>query len=158
MCRIWSTQVNKYLKLAVILLGIVIGLAKLTYQVGQVAGRYYYANRHIIDPAIKSAATTSLKVALAATLKIRAIATSDNTKAIAHWLGWQARNFVIDQLGDLAPKTSRFVAYTADEIESVSQEFTIANLKDRYANFFDARIALNFPNVRSWKELAAAVR
>ncbi|WP_338442316.1 hypothetical protein VZG28_04925 [Synechococcus elongatus IITB4] len=149
---------NKYLRYLVILACVLYALGKLTYDLGKLAGRYYYANRHIIDPKVKSAAIATARATVKAIAIARAIIKSDEAKVAAAWCRDALRFHVRAQLGDLAPKVGEFVAYTNTTATEVLDRLTVDNLKSTYGNFFKARTALGLPQARSWAELTATVR
>ncbi len=143
-------------------------LAKLTVDLGKLAGTYYYANRSTIDPAIARAVAATKTAAIATANTTIRIATHPTTQSAIAATRWHVRNFIYDQAGDYARPAGSFVSYdVAIADDSTPQKSAtptpttiqsiVETLRSEYGNFFAAREALGYQAARSWRELASAL-
>ena len=140
---------NRYVRYIVITACVLYALGKLTYDLGKLAGSWYYANRHIVDPKIKAVATTTIKYTIRTAQFAHKVITSERVKSAAFWCRNAIEYHIRAQLGDLAPRVGKFLNYSQDEVQTIA----VMTLKDQYGNFFKARQALSQPAARSWSDL-----
>ena len=145
-------------------------LAKLTVDLGKLAGTYYYNHKDTIDPAIARAVAATKTAAIATANTTIRIATHPTTRQAIAAARWHVRNFIYDQAGDYARPAGTFVAYDvaiADDSTPTPQKSAtptpttiqsiVETLRSEYGNFFAAREALGYQAARSWRELASAL-